>query len=63
MKCLFITAICFVVSLLITLCSNDTELIYSQSTPLENLVSYHTCIDTTHMSCDGNCICDGMECH
>jgi len=22
----------------------------------------HQCIDITHASCDGRCICDGMEC-
>lgn len=22
----------------------------------------HTCTDQTHLSCDGNCTCDGLEC-
>ena len=22
----------------------------------------HTCTDTTHATCDGQCQCDGMEC-
>ncbi len=22
----------------------------------------HICSDTTHLTCDGECICDGMEC-
>jgi len=22
----------------------------------------HKCIDSTHLICDGNCSCDGMEC-
>lgn len=22
----------------------------------------HTCIDATHKTCNGKCICDGMEC-
>lgn len=22
----------------------------------------HACIDTTHASCDGECLCDGYEC-
>ena len=22
----------------------------------------HTCIDSTHLTCDGECTCDGMEC-
>lgn len=22
----------------------------------------HTCLDNTHETCDGVCVCDGMEC-
>jgi hypothetical protein len=24
--------------------------------------THHTCIDSTHARCDGECVCDGMEC-
>ena len=27
-----------------------------------NLPNIHKCIDSTHLTCDGNCTCDGMEC-
>jgi len=23
---------------------------------------HHTCVDSTHQSCDGECDCDGYEC-
>lgn len=23
----------------------------------------HKCIDTTHLTCDGNCSCDGLGCN
>ena len=44
-------------------CNDDSELIYSQSIELENIESYHICVDTSHISCDGYCICDGLGCY
>ena len=26
-------------------------------------VTEHVCIDKTHETCDGECVCDGMECN
>jgi len=50
---------------MIFLLSNDTDatLTSSQSTPVENLESYHSCIDSTHIACDGLCECDGLGCN
>lgn len=29
---------------------------------ISNIQPAHNCSDSTHLSCDGNCECDGMEC-
>ena len=39
------------------------ERLISHLIELENIESYHICVDTSHISCDGYCICDGLGCY
>jgi hypothetical protein len=38
-----------------------TGLIYNAYSNFNTTI--HTCIDSTHITCDGDCVCDGLECN
>lgn len=41
---------------------NDTVKVLGVSYVVISIEREHKCIDPTHITCDGNCECDGMEC-
>ena len=53
--------ILFLIGLIVTIISTtiSTEIVEVSKT----FVPDHSCVDSTHVICDGECECDGFECY